>query len=135
MTRIWTDDVSVGNTSIATNFCSSPLLSPSPPQHAEHNYPVFRYKSYVSFLLCIYVVCCSFLLRWSSTVALFVRQMSAAQKLQQHPVFIQATNKADYYVQQLDKEASTILFGVHWVLRCPCSPLSLVPRSSRNIPS
>jgi len=30
--------------------------------------------------------------------------MSAAQKLQQHPVFIQATNKADYYVQQLDKE-------------------------------
>ncbi|KIM81706.1 hypothetical protein PILCRDRAFT_821053 [Piloderma croceum F 1598] len=30
--------------------------------------------------------------------------MSAAQKLQQHPVFIQATSKADYYVQQLDKE-------------------------------
>ncbi|TFK22047.1 hypothetical protein FA15DRAFT_52509 [Coprinopsis marcescibilis] len=30
--------------------------------------------------------------------------MSAAQKLQQHPVFIQAQNKASLYVNQLDKE-------------------------------
>lgn len=32
--------------------------------------------------------------------------MSAAQKVQQHPVVIQAQNKAQYYVDQLDKEAS-----------------------------
>ncbi|KLO11266.1 hypothetical protein SCHPADRAFT_916086 [Schizopora paradoxa] len=30
--------------------------------------------------------------------------MSAAQKVQQHPVFQQATDKANYYVSQLDKE-------------------------------
>ncbi|EAU93241.1 YOP1 [Coprinopsis cinerea okayama7 len=30
--------------------------------------------------------------------------MSAAQKLQQHPVFVQAQNKASFYVNQLDKE-------------------------------
>jgi receptor expression-enhancing protein 5/6 len=30
--------------------------------------------------------------------------MSAVQKLQAHPAFIQAQNKANYYVQQLDKE-------------------------------
>jgi receptor expression-enhancing protein 5/6 len=30
--------------------------------------------------------------------------MSAAQKVQQHPAFIQAQNKANYYVNQLDKE-------------------------------
>ncbi|KDR68674.1 hypothetical protein GALMADRAFT_1022153 [Galerina marginata CBS 339.88] len=30
--------------------------------------------------------------------------MSAAQRLQQHPVFIQAQNKAGYYNAQLDKE-------------------------------
>ncbi|THH04792.1 hypothetical protein EW145_g5259 [Phellinidium pouzarii] len=32
--------------------------------------------------------------------------MSAAQKVQQHPAFQQATNKANYYVNQLDKELS-----------------------------
>ena len=32
--------------------------------------------------------------------------MSAAQKVQQHPAFIQAQNKANYYVNQLDKEVS-----------------------------
>jgi len=31
-------------------------------------------------------------------------QMSAAQKVQQHPAFIQAQDKANYYVNQLDKE-------------------------------
>ncbi|KAI0785949.1 TB2/DP1, HVA22 family-domain-containing protein [Abortiporus biennis] len=30
--------------------------------------------------------------------------MSAAQKVQQHPAFIQAQDKANYYVNQLDKE-------------------------------
>jgi len=30
--------------------------------------------------------------------------MSATQKVQQHPAFIQASNKANYYVSQLDKE-------------------------------
>jgi len=30
--------------------------------------------------------------------------MSAAQRVQQHPVFIQAQNKVAYYVNQLDKE-------------------------------
>ncbi|CAA7267755.1 unnamed protein product [Cyclocybe aegerita] len=30
--------------------------------------------------------------------------MSAAQRVQQHPVFIQAQTKASYYVNQLDKE-------------------------------
>jgi len=30
--------------------------------------------------------------------------MSATQKVQEHPAFIQASNKANYYVQQLDKE-------------------------------
>ncbi|EJD04495.1 uncharacterized protein FOMMEDRAFT_167667 [Fomitiporia mediterranea MF3/22] len=32
--------------------------------------------------------------------------MSAAQKVQQHPAFQQATDKANYYVSQLDKELS-----------------------------
>lgn len=32
------------------------------------------------------------------------RQMSATQKVQQHPAFIQAQDKANYYVNQLDKE-------------------------------
>ncbi|KAJ3485712.1 hypothetical protein NLI96_g4768 [Meripilus lineatus] len=31
-------------------------------------------------------------------------QMSATQKVQQHPAFIQAQDKANYYVNQLDKE-------------------------------
>ncbi|EGN92721.1 hypothetical protein SERLA73DRAFT_190751 [Serpula lacrymans var. lacrymans S7.3] len=30
--------------------------------------------------------------------------MSATQKVQQHPAFIQAQNKANYYISQLDKE-------------------------------
>ncbi|KAF8980127.1 TB2/DP1, HVA22 family-domain-containing protein [Cyathus striatus] len=30
--------------------------------------------------------------------------MSATQKLQQHPVYVQAQNKASFYVNQLDKE-------------------------------
>ncbi|KAL0950512.1 hypothetical protein HGRIS_007321 [Hohenbuehelia grisea] len=30
--------------------------------------------------------------------------MSAAQKVQQHPAFVQAQDKANYYVNQLDKE-------------------------------
>jgi len=30
--------------------------------------------------------------------------MSATQKVQQHPAFIQAQNKANYYINQLDKE-------------------------------
>jgi len=30
--------------------------------------------------------------------------MSAAQKIQQHPVFVQAQNKASVYINQLDKE-------------------------------
>lgn len=30
--------------------------------------------------------------------------MSATQKVQQHPAFVQAQNKANYYISQLDKE-------------------------------
>ena len=30
--------------------------------------------------------------------------MSAAQRVQQHPIYVQAQNKATYYVNQLDKE-------------------------------
>jgi len=30
--------------------------------------------------------------------------MSATQKVQQHPAYVQASNKANYYVNQLDKE-------------------------------
>ena len=30
--------------------------------------------------------------------------MSSARKVQQHPAFIQAQDKANYYVNQLDKE-------------------------------
>lgn len=40
-------------------------------------------------------------------------QMSAAQKVQQHPVFIQAQTKVNYHLNQLDKEVrtpSSILF-------------------------
>jgi receptor expression-enhancing protein 5/6 len=37
--------------------------------------------------------------------------MSAAQKVQQHPAFIQASNKANYYVNQLDKEVSNAKFS------------------------
>lgn len=33
--------------------------------------------------------------------------MSAAQKVQQHPAFQQASDKANYYVSQLDKEVSS----------------------------
>ena len=43
------------------------------------------------------------------------RQMSATQKVQQHPAFIQAQDKANYYVNQLDKEV--------------CAALALVPRA------
>lgn len=35
--------------------------------------------------------------------------MSAAQKVQQHPVFQQATDKANYYVSQLDKEVCSLV--------------------------
>jgi len=34
--------------------------------------------------------------------------MSATQKVQQHPAFIQAQNKASYYLQQLDKDVRTL---------------------------
>ena len=37
--------------------------------------------------------------------------MSATQKVQQHPAFIQAQDKANYYVNQLDKEVR-YLFSV-----------------------
>lgn len=35
--------------------------------------------------------------------------MSAAQKIQQHPTYVQASNKASYYVNQLDKEVCTTI--------------------------
>ena len=35
--------------------------------------------------------------------------MSATQKVQQHPAFIQAQDKANYYVNQLDKEVCVCL--------------------------
>ena len=51
--------------------------------------------------------------------------MSTSQKVQQHPVFIQASNKANFYVQQLDKEVSTTLFCSLCVPWHHCSLLSL----------
>jgi receptor expression-enhancing protein 5/6 len=42
---------------------------------------------------------------WYATTTTTIA-MSAAQKVQQHPAFIQAQNKAGYYVGQLDKELS-----------------------------
>ena len=36
-------------------------------------------------------------------------QMSATQKVQQHPAFLQAQDKANYYVNQLDKEVRYLL--------------------------
>ncbi|KAJ7058817.1 TB2/DP1, HVA22 family-domain-containing protein [Mycena amicta] len=36
--------------------------------------------------------------------------MSAAQKVQQHPVYLQAQSKASYYVNQLDKELTKYPF-------------------------
>ncbi|KAH0838784.1 TB2/DP1, HVA22 family-domain-containing protein [Lanmaoa asiatica] len=36
--------------------------------------------------------------------------MSAAQKVQQHPVFIQAQNKVNYHLSQLDKEVRISVF-------------------------
>ena len=38
--------------------------------------------------------------------------MSATQKVQQHPAFIQAQDKANYYVNQLDKEVRRCIFPV-----------------------
>ena len=35
--------------------------------------------------------------------------MSAAQRVQQHPAIVQAQNKANYYVNQLDKEVRVVL--------------------------
>ena len=40
----------------------------------------------------------------ATLITLPLRQMSATQKVQQHPAFIQAQDKANYYVNQLDKE-------------------------------
>ena len=36
--------------------------------------------------------------------------MSAAQKVQQHPVFIQAQNRVNHHLSQLDKEVRTPSF-------------------------
>ena len=49
------------------------------------------------------------------------RQMSATQKVQQHPAFIQAQDKANYYVNQLDKEVRS------WPL-FPSLPASSISR-------
>ena len=38
-------------------------------------------------------------------------QMSATDKLQQHPAVQQAQVKAQYYLGQLDKEVRTAVFG------------------------
>ncbi len=35
--------------------------------------------------------------------------MSAAEKVQQHPVYMQASHKANYYVAQIDKEVPVSL--------------------------
>ena len=46
--------------------------------------------------------------------------MSAAHRVQQHPVYVQAQNKATYYVNQLDKEV-TIIYLLFF------SPIHLTP--------
>lgn len=40
----------------------------------------------------------------------YFTQMSAAQKVQQHPAFQQVSDKANYYVSQIDKEVSLIAY-------------------------
>ena len=45
-------------------------------------------------------------------------QMSASQKVQQHPAFIQAQDKANYYVNQLDKEVRPYLSSRSPRARC-----------------
>ncbi|KAG8220695.1 TB2/DP1, HVA22 family-domain-containing protein [Butyriboletus roseoflavus] len=43
----------------------------------------------------------------ASCLRIYIRpipEMSAAQKIQQHPVFVQAQNKVNYHLNQLDKE-------------------------------
>ena len=52
---------------------------------------------------CIWTLFFNPLLSYSN-YHLFPTNMSAAQRVQQHPVYIQAQNKASYYVNQLDKE-------------------------------
>ncbi|RDB24570.1 Protein YOP1 [Hypsizygus marmoreus] len=53
--------------------------------------------------------------------------MSAATKVQQHPVFIQAQNKANFYLAQLDKEVRALTYF---------APSQLThPRSSPSTPS
>lgn len=41
--------------------------------------------------------------------------MSAAERVQNHPVYVQAQGKASYYVNQLDKEVTTNLDLGHLV--------------------
>ncbi|CDO71727.1 hypothetical protein BN946_scf184920.g11 [Trametes cinnabarina] len=56
--------------------------------------------------------------------------MSASQKVQQHPAFVHAQDKANYYVNQLDKEVRTIIISTRRFPRC--SPDSLA--SSQKYP-
>ena len=44
-------------------------------------------------------------------ISCFHMQMSATDKLQQHPAVQQAQVKAQYYLGQLDKEVRTAVFG------------------------
>jgi hypothetical protein len=60
--------------------------------------------TFVQLLLSVVgAILCLFLL-----ILILVHQMSTSQKLQQHPVFVQASNKANFYVSQLDKEVGLL---------------------------
>jgi hypothetical protein len=54
--------------------------------------------------------------------------MSATQKVQQHPAFVQAQTKANYYLQQLDKDVRT-WFIVH------ISLTDISPSTAYEVPS
>ena len=106
----------VGNHAIASQFALVRLVSSF--FHRYHHNTQFTFSPYSGLnrmylsLSHFFIISTSFLWSWSSYVALFVYQMSTSQRVQQHPAFIQASNKATYYISQLDKEVSTTLFCI-----------------------
>lgn len=60
---------------------------------------------------------------------LYAAQMSAQQKVQQHPAVVQATDKFHYYIAQLDKEVSAAIrmIGFNAVLNNSPSAAYQVP--------
>lgn len=53
--------------------------------------------------------------------------MSAAERVQNHPVYVQAQGKASYYVNQLDKEVIDDL-EISILVLTRCVPAQQLPR-------